>query len=372
MGELFQRLKMYEPLFGKWKIDFIAITYTDMAWVYLKDDYGNDALMKVKTLFCLEEDVENEVYELMNKYDILDFPDLTHSPYLEEEHYYIEDGSEVKGVDICLLSRYSLEEDNDQLLSTNELFQLGLQYMNGQDRVQDEYRAYQLFEKAAYHSHAKAICSLGYMNEVGLGTKVNKEQAVAFYQQAADLGDSLAACNYAYCCLKGIGCQSNLQQAFEYFEKSAQDQYPRAVYYLGECYCFGYGTLKDEMKAMTYYKQAVDLGYTQAKYSIGYCYEYGIGVAKDLEKAFVWYLDGAKDGLPVAQVQVGFAYEVGEGVKQDSEQAVYWYQQASSQNYAPAHCYLAYCYEMGIGTPVDLKKAKNCIYLVRIWDILVL
>ena len=33
MGELFQRLKMYEPLFGKWKIDFIAITYTDMAWV---------------------------------------------------------------------------------------------------------------------------------------------------------------------------------------------------------------------------------------------------------------------------------------------------------------------------------------------------
>ena len=156
MEETWERLKLYEPLFGKWKVDFVAISYEDMAWVYLKDDYGQDALMKVKTVFCSEEEVENAVYDLMNLYDISHFPDLSHSPYLQEEHYYIEDHQQVIGVDVCLLSAYPLEEENEQLLSDDELCRLGLQYMNGQDKVQDEYRAYHLFEKAAYHFHAKS------------------------------------------------------------------------------------------------------------------------------------------------------------------------------------------------------------------------
>ena len=80
-------------------------------------------------------------------------------------------------------------------------------YMNGRDCVQDECRAYELYEKAARNNHAKSICSLGYMNEVGLGTPVDKERAVAYYQQAADLDDEVAACNFAYCCYEGIGCE---------------------------------------------------------------------------------------------------------------------------------------------------------------------
>ena len=30
MNELLERLKMYEPLFGQWKVDFIAINYGDI------------------------------------------------------------------------------------------------------------------------------------------------------------------------------------------------------------------------------------------------------------------------------------------------------------------------------------------------------
>ena len=40
MNELLERLKMYEPLFNRWKVDFIAMNYDDMAWVYLVDDHG--------------------------------------------------------------------------------------------------------------------------------------------------------------------------------------------------------------------------------------------------------------------------------------------------------------------------------------------
>ncbi len=51
MNELLERLKMYEPLFNRWKVDFIAMNYDDMAWVYLVDDHGVEnetALMKSK------------------------------------------------------------------------------------------------------------------------------------------------------------------------------------------------------------------------------------------------------------------------------------------------------------------------------------
>ena len=47
MNSLMKRLKLYEPFFNKWKIDFIAMSYDDMAWVYLVDDRGvENALMK--------------------------------------------------------------------------------------------------------------------------------------------------------------------------------------------------------------------------------------------------------------------------------------------------------------------------------------
>lgn len=282
MNELMDRLKMYEPLFGQWKVDFIAMNYEDMAWVYLIDDRGSEneyALMKVKTIQCAEGEVERNVYDLMMKYDVMTFPDLTNSPYLQEEHYYIENDNQIVGTDICLLSAISQLEDEETPLLEEDLFQLALKYMNGNERVQDEYHAYELYEKAARSNHAKSICSLGYMNEVGLGTPIDKEKAVAYYHQAADLDDEIAACNYAFCCFEGIGCEVNDEQAFEYFEKAAAKNHPRALFYLGECYCFGRGVDKDEMKAMTHYKQAADLDFTQAKYSVGYCYEYGIGLS---------------------------------------------------------------------------------------------
>mgnify|MGYP002225399626 CR=1 FL=1 len=35
------------------------------------------------------------------------------------------------------------------------------------------------------------------MNEVGLGTPMDKEKAVYYYRQAADLDDEIASCNFA-------------------------------------------------------------------------------------------------------------------------------------------------------------------------------
>ena len=241
MNELLERLKMYEPLFGQWKVDFIAINYGDMAWVYLKNDRDEEALMKVKTLYCPEEEVEGRVFDLMMKYDVVAYPELTNSPYLQEEHYYLENDHHIEGVDICLLSVLPKLDDDETPVLEEDLFQLALRYMNGKERVQDEYRAYELFEKAAKNNHAKSICSLGYMNEVGLGTPMDKEKAVYYYRQAADLDDEIASCNFAFCCYEGIGCEQNDELAFEYFEKAAAKNLPRALFYLGECYCFGRG-----------------------------------------------------------------------------------------------------------------------------------
>ena len=239
MNELLERLKMYEPLFNRWKVDFIAMNYDDMAWVYLVDDHGIEnetALMKVKTLTCPEELVERNVYALMMNYDVMTYPDLTNSPYLEEEHYYVEKDGKIIGADVCLLSVVSSLEEEKTPTFEEDLFQLALMYMNGRGRVQDEYMAYQLYEKAAKMNHAKSICSLGYMNEIGLGTPMDKEKAVAFYRMAADLDDEIASCNYAFCLYEGIGCEVDDEKAFEYFEKAAAKDMPRAcLLYTSRC-----------------------------------------------------------------------------------------------------------------------------------------
>ena len=73
MSELLSRLKLYEPIFHRWKVDFIAIEYEDMAWVYLVDERGMDneyALMKVKTIPCHENDASVCLYNTMMKYDV--------------------------------------------------------------------------------------------------------------------------------------------------------------------------------------------------------------------------------------------------------------------------------------------------------------
>lgn len=315
MNKLLARLKLYEPLFGLWYIDYIAIKYDDMAWVYLSDG-NNDALMKVKTLYCQEDEVETAIYHLMRQYDNDAYPDLSSSSYLAEEHYYIEEDNYFKGVDVCLLSEVSQLVDEDVPLLADDQFKLGLAYLNGEDGyVQDEYYAFELLEKAALNHHYRAMCSLGYLYEIGLGVKEDKAKAVELYLHAAQNGDDLAACNYAYCAYEGLGMEMDEDKAFEYFEIAAADQVPRALYYLGECYCFGRGTKKDEIKAMYYYQQAVDQGFLQAKYSVGYCYEMGIGVEKNLEQAFSWYHEAADEGLDIAQLQVGYYYEAGIGVE---------------------------------------------------------
>lgn len=126
MDDLLERLKLYEPLFGKWKVDFIAMNYEDMAWVYLKDDRAFDeegALMKVKVLSCPEEECERNVYHLMMNYEVMSYPDLTDSSYLSEEHYYIEnDNHEIVGVDVCLLSAISQFDVEDDPVVDEDLF----------------------------------------------------------------------------------------------------------------------------------------------------------------------------------------------------------------------------------------------------------
>ena len=69
MEETWERLKLYEPLFGKWKVDFVAISYEDMAWVYLKDDYLTFAMNK---LITTRKDIYLKIMDLCYKNDIKD------------------------------------------------------------------------------------------------------------------------------------------------------------------------------------------------------------------------------------------------------------------------------------------------------------
>ena len=258
MNELLERLKLYEPLFGQWKVDFIATTYHDMAWVYLKDERAYEesyALMKVKTLICQEDETTQALQSLMDQYDV-PYPYLDGSPYSQEEHYLIENEKGFYGMDVCLLSRVSELDTENIYPSGDNYYELAMKYMIGQERVQDEYMAFDYFYKGSVLKEIRCLCSLGYMYEVGLGCQKDLTKALECYKIAADLDDPIAQCNYAYCHYEGIGCPVDEHTAFEYFQLSASKDHPRALFYMGECYFYGRGVEMDYQKAIEYYQRA--------------------------------------------------------------------------------------------------------------------
>ncbi|MCD7892891.1 MAG: sel1 repeat family protein [Erysipelotrichaceae bacterium] len=200
MNQLLERLKLYEPFFNQYYIDHIVKQYDDMVWIC----FDNGMLMKVKTLYC-QEDIEKVINHLMvDQYKITSYPNLEDSPYLNQIHYYIEENHQIIGVDLCLLSKgYIL---NEQTISNDKLRNVGLCYYYGSNQyVQDEYKAFELLDKASNIHDYKAMCTLGLMYERGFGVQQDLIKAIELYQLSADHGYSEAQCNIAYCYSRGIG-----------------------------------------------------------------------------------------------------------------------------------------------------------------------
>jgi TPR repeat protein len=341
------RLYYYEPFFHEWKINKILKEYDDVVFVELIHETSPlKSVLKMKTIMGDEASIDVQVHDLLMNYEMNQLNALENTPYLNEEHFYIEEDNQTIGLDICFLCKGEWKEENAPY-SLEGIDSLAFQYLNGDTRVHDEYKAFELLSIAATSlNDPKCQCTLGFCYEMGYGVKKDLSQAIYWYMEAANLGDEVAQCNLAYCYYQGIGTDVSIDDALYWFEESAKRGYARAIFQLGEYYCF---VERNDELAYHYYVEAAHKGYANAYYSIGFCYEQGIYVEIDYEEAAKWYLKAAKLDIPQAQLQLGYLYEAGEGVEKNYETSVYWYKKACDLNYAPSYCYLGYCYEVGQG-----------------------
>jgi TPR repeat protein len=124
-----------------------------------------------------------------------------------------------------------------------------LQVARSDLREGDYTGALQLFTSEATKGNSQAKYWLGYMNELGLGTPRDIQQAIRLYQQAADKNVVAAELRLGDLYLHGNYVPPDPGSAKSYLERAAYQGEPRAAMLLGQMYANGLGIAPDPTKA---------------------------------------------------------------------------------------------------------------------------
>jgi hypothetical protein len=147
----------------------------------------------------------------------------------------------------------------------------GIQDRKGRSIVRRNPRAaVTWFRQAANRGDRTAASSLGYVYDVGLGTKRNVAQAIRWYRRAARSGDSTATSNLATV-YRDAG-KAGL--AFQWWKRAADMRDADAAVDVGYCYQYGISTRKNAANAKRMFRRAIksrditQLGREEAMYHL--------------------------------------------------------------------------------------------------------
>ena len=217
--------------------------------------------------------------------------------------------------------------------------------------------AFNWYTKATSLGNAGAMCSLGWLYELGNGVEQDYSKAIYWYQKSAKKGNRVAQSNMGIMYEYGKGVTQDYSIAAEWYKKSAHQGYADGQLYLGLLYEGGDGVEKDDSKAAELYEMSARQGNAEAQACIGVMYMHGKGVEKDEVKATEWYKKSAEQGFARGQFNLGWSYENGKGIEQNYKKAFEWYKKSADQNYPDAQCNLGVLYSNGWGVEKDTKKS---------------
>jgi len=229
-------------------------------------------------------------------------------------------------------------------------------YSEGIGCEKNSIKAFTLYQECAINGDCRAICSLGFIFDVGDGVPEDKIMAVKLYIQSANLGYFVAMCNLGYCYLNGIGVPENATTAYAYYKIAADRGDSRALCSLGYCLENGKGVPKNIYSAVKYYTMAANVGSEHAYYNLAVIYTHGRdGIPRDPCLA-AKYMKLAADASNNADAQyfIAFFYLHGHGINKNVDQAIYYYKLSVSQAYRYSQNELGECYLKGVG--VEKKK----------------
>ena len=138
--------------------------------------------------------------------------------------------------------------------SSNADFVDGLDAYNAGDHK----TALQEWLLLAEEGAARAQYNIGRMNDYGIGTLQDYEDAVHWYRKSADQGFIHAQFNLGNMYLRGDGVEKDDALAFSWFIKSAEQGDAAAQYNLGLMYVKGKGVVANMAEAKNWIKKAYE------------------------------------------------------------------------------------------------------------------
>jgi len=119
-------------------------------------------------------------------------------------------------------------------------------------------------EKSAEQNNSEEIYNLGIRYANGEDVKKNIKMAYKLFLQSANMGYARAQYNMGVLYPKVIPIKQNKQKSLKWLEMASQQNLPEAIYMLGRLYEEGREIKKDIKKALGYYVRAADLGEKRA------------------------------------------------------------------------------------------------------------
>lgn len=154
---------------------------------------------------------------------------------------------------------------------------------------------------AAGSEDALALIELGRRYAEGDGVEQNDFRASEMYARAAAQGHPAGMSFFGQSLLYGRGAAKDQPQAVAWFHKAAKAGFPLAMHYLGECYVEGYGVQANLEEAVAWYRRGADLGDPGCLAELGDCLEFGRGIEKNLKEALHCYLQSLAGGFDAVE-----------------------------------------------------------------------
>lgn len=121
------------------------------------------------------------------------------------------------------------KQDREVSLSEAQAqYDLGYQYVTGQDRPKDMNEGIKWIQRAADQKIPEALFHLGAMYHHGQGMPQDYSKAAQYYLDAAEIGHAKAQNNLAGLYAEGLGVSGDLTKALKWFQMASNNGHPTA------------------------------------------------------------------------------------------------------------------------------------------------
>ncbi len=208
--------------------------------------------------------------------------------------------------------------------SPSKMVEIGDKFISGTDfNIIKFSTAFKWYKRAADLGYFKAIFSVGYCYENGIGVVKDESKALMYYGKIENAEQQYTiGCEILSGRRDGHRWTNDYSIPIKWFERASEKGHIMAHIKLGICYYFGYGCKEDKKKAENLFKIITD---AESQYSIGWdFFTIKQTTRKDKERnlfALEWFEKSGGQGYCLGLFMTGVCYMLGLGVKSDNYKA---------------------------------------------------